>query len=315
MKNEFLSASTEKSVRGVLSSLGVLCAAATVLVFSTLFFSDVSFTAAVTLELTLDFALLYFSSYVMFCSLFETGVDKAEADERFRALYNRRASLFERFREEGDAESLVSFCRAVSERETAQMRRDILLDCMLSEKEWEEAKRKSRADQTPLERRAARQMAKAEPIRITPHTLLAEKPSARHAQILAHPPEEMRRRRSLRFLLITALTALFSASLVFHVAKDPSLDVIVGYLFKLFTLFWSGAKGFRSGFVHADSEKTEYMRAQCLRLDEYFAALGAQNAATDAARLADATVTHGTDTTAARHADTTSAPSERKAES
>ena len=43
----------KERTQSVLSGLGILCAAATVMVFSALFFSDISFSA--TLDLTLDF--------------------------------------------------------------------------------------------------------------------------------------------------------------------------------------------------------------------------------------------------------------------
>ena len=207
----------------------------------------------------------------MYFSLFETGMDKGASSDAYIALCKRREALFERYRAEGDTESIFSFCRAISEKETNEQRRDILLEALTTEKEFEAVKVKAPENLTRAERRLLRRMERAKPIRVTPQMLLAEKAGGKHFHAFAYTPAQMRLRRTVLFLVPTALTALFSVSLVFHVIKDPSLDIIVGYIFKLFTLLFNGTKGFRSGFSHVENEKSDYMREQCFWLDEYFA--------------------------------------------
>ena len=259
----------KERTHSVLSGVGILSAAATVVVFSAFFFSEVSLSA--TLGLSLDFLLLFFSSYIMYYSMFETGMDKASAADVFQALCKRRETLFDRYRTEGDTESIFAFCRAVSEKETHALRRDLLIEHWMTEAELASLQSKPPEERTRAEQKLLKRLQRQKPVRITPQMLLAEKANAKHFHAFAHSPAQMRLRRTLLFLIPTALTAIFSVSLVFHVIRDPSIDIIVGYLFKLFTLFFNGMKGFCSGFSHIENEKSDYMREQCFWLDAYFA--------------------------------------------
>ncbi len=258
---------------GILSSLGILCAVATVLVFSALFFTDISVSAAATLDFGLDFALLYFSSYVMYFSLFETGRERAESIDGYKALKEKRSLLFRRYRTEGSGESLSLFCKRLSERETAERRAALLSSLFIGEQEYEALLKKEKSALKRSERRVLRKMKRARAVRISPHLLLAEQEKGGERIPFRHSPEALRRERFLRFLLPTALTALFSVSVACRVIENPSPDIIVGYLLKLFTLFFNGVKGFRSGYAHVTEEKTAYLSEQCFWLEEYFCSL------------------------------------------
>ena len=101
MSDEWLfSPKKERACRNVTATLGIGGAVFTVLVFSILFFTDVRFTATGVLSLSLHFSLLFFSSYVMYFSLFETGRDKGEAQEDTRAIRAKRNALFARYEKE-----------------------------------------------------------------------------------------------------------------------------------------------------------------------------------------------------------------------
>lgn len=275
MKDDlFLSDTQEKTaVRSILSGLGVICAALTVLVFSTLFFSDITLSVKGALDFSVDFALLFFSSYVMYFSLFDTGSEKAASLASYTALKEKRAALFLRYRAKGSHESLTAFCRRLSFAKTEERRQDVLSLYFLSEEEATLLRKKDKKDLTKNERRALWRLSRLKPVRITPALLLAERALAKDSTPFSHSPEQLRRRRFFRFLLPSALTAFFSVALVCEVIRDPSLDVIVGYLLKLFTLLFNGVKGFRSGYAYVDSDKNAYMHEQCFWLEEYFASL------------------------------------------
>ena len=275
MQNDLFSLK-EKASEGkgsILSSLGILCAVTTVLVFSALFFTDLSVSAMATLDLGLDFALLCFSSYVMYFSLFETGRERAKAAAEYCALHEKRTLLFRRYRSEGSGESLARFCRELSRQKTAERRAATLSSLFLGEEEYGALSEKAPDTLTGKEKRLLRKMRRVREVHISPRLLLAEEESAGESVPFSHSPAAMRRKRFARFLLPTALTALFSVSVACRVMLDPSPDIVVGYLLKLFTLFFNGIKGFKSGYAHIAEEMTAYLSEQCFWLEEYFSTL------------------------------------------
>ena len=258
-----------ESRRAVLSTLGLLAAAATVLVFSALFFTEVSFTAQSTLSFSLSFFLLFSSSYIMYTSLFETGRGQGEKEEKFTALLQRRSTLFLALRERGDKDSLFDFCHRYSQRETEAAREAFLLEHLTSEEELAGWRRIPRRRRSAAMRRALRANARFRAVNVTPHMLLCEQPRATLRSPLSHTPEWERHRRTITFLLPLAIFTSLSVSLACQVILDPSPDTVVAYLLKLFTLLQSGLKGFRAGFFHVTVDRCSYMEEQCSLLEEY----------------------------------------------
>jgi len=272
MKNDLFLPSSERSTaaKSILSSLGIFCGAATVLVFSALFFADVSLSLSSALDLSVDFALLFFSSYIMYFSLFDTGAEKGKALPETVALKEKRERLFVRYRKDGSSESLSAFCAALSEEKTREQKELLLSRLCLTEREAEELTAKKKP--TLKERCTLWKIKHAPFVRVTPKMLLSER-SAEASVPFSHSPEKMRRRRFFRFLLPTVLTALLSVSLAAEVILNPTANEVVSYLLKLFTLLFNGVKGFRSGYSYIASDKNAYMREQCFWLEEYFTAL------------------------------------------
>ncbi len=263
----------KERVRGLLSTLGILAAAATVLVFSALFFTEVSFSAHSALSFSLSFFLLFTSSYIMYISLFETGRGQGEKEERFLTLSRRRASLFAAVRERGDKETLLAFCRHYSKKETEAAREALLLQHLTSEEELSLWRKTPKKERSAAMRRALWADARFRPVLITPRMLLAEQPRVATRAPLSHAPDRERHRRTLAFLLPLALVTSLSVSLACQVILDPSPDTVVAYLLKLFTLLQSGLKGFRAGFFHVTVDRSDYMEEQCQLLEEYLKSL------------------------------------------
>lgn len=260
---------TKERVRSLLSTLGILAAAATVIVFSALFFTEVSLSAQSALSFSLSFFLLFSSSYIMYVSLFETGRGQGEKEEKFSSLTTRRAALFTALREQGSKETLLAFCRRLSQKETAAARQALLLRHFTTEEELAAWRKTPRRDRTLTMRRALLADARFRPIQITPRMLLAEQPKTAVYAPLSHTPDRERHRRTLAFLLPLALFTSLSVSLVCEVILNPSPDTVVAYLLKLFTLLHSGLKGFRAGFFHVTVDRCGYMEEQCELLEEY----------------------------------------------
>ena len=272
MDNWLLSPEKKKEhVKNLLSYLGILAAAATVVIFSALFFSDISFSLAGTVNISLAFLLLFVSSYIMYVSLFETGKIQAEKEEEYLALSERRAKLFSHLHAQGDPDRLTKFCQRISEKETAEERARLLHLHFTTEAEVAAWRSLPKGTLKHAQKRVLRALAKQKAISVTPRMLLAERPSAHRHAPLSASPERCRRRRTASFLLPLALFTALSVSLVCEVMTDPSADAVVGYLLKLFTLLQSGIKGFRAGYQHVLLDKSDYMREQCELLDIYFA--------------------------------------------
>jgi hypothetical protein len=249
--------------------LGIFAAVATVLVFSALFFTDVSFSAEGGISFSLSFLLLFISSYMMYVSLFETGKGQGERESSFVNLSARRAELFARLYTEGDTESLTAFCRAKSDRETKEARETILRLHFTTEAETAAWKQRPKSSLSAEERRVLRALARQRAVVLTPRALLSEQPHASRSAPLSVSPDKKRRRRTLSFLLPLAIFTALSVSVACEVILNPSADTVVGYLLKLFTLLQSGIKGFRAGFFYITADKCEYMKEQCDLLTEY----------------------------------------------
>lgn len=286
MDNGFLLSPEKKkeAVKGLFSYLGLFAAAVTVLVFSALFFADVSFSFAGTLSLSLSFFLLFVSSYMMYVSLFETGRAYGAREEAVTTLDARRAALFERTRTEGSYTALAAFCRAVGERETKAQRERVLECHFVTEEEVAAARARPKRERTKKERRLLRALDRLHAVTLSPHALLADRPEVGRRAPLSVSTGAMRARRTLGFLLPLALFTAVSVSVVCRVMTDPSPDLIVGYLLKLFTLLQSGVKGFRAGFYHVTCDKCDVMREQCELLEEYFKGIGEKEASTPRAQ-------------------------------
>lgn len=270
MSDEWLlSPKKEHTSRTITATLGIGAAACTVLVFSVLFFTDVRFTAEGMLSLSLHFALLFFSSYVMYFSLFETGKEKGETDEDARAVHTKRNALLSRYEKEGDTASLRLFCEEVTEKEQKEAKAALLSRLLLTEEEGDALLAREEALSFG-ERRRRRALQSVRAIRLTPAMLLSHRKTEGYHAPLSRSPERMRRRRSLSFLLVTAVTAAFSVSLVFDVLLSPTAGTIAAYLLKLFTLFGSGLRGYKAGYFHATVDVADYEREQASLLEEYF---------------------------------------------
>lgn len=269
----------KESLRGLLSTLGIVAAAATVVVFSTLFFTEVSLTAQSALSFSLSFFLLFSSSYIMYASLFETGRGQGEKEERFSSLTARRTELFAQVRERGDKDSLLAFCQDYSKKETAAAREALLLQHLTSEDELAAWRKIPWRERSVAARRALLADARFRPVSVTPRMLLAEQPRVAARAPLSHSPDRERHRRTLAFLLPLALFTSLSVSLVCEVILAPSPDTVVAYLLKLFTLLHSGLKGFRAGFFHVTVDRSGYMEEQCELLEEYLKEYGKKETA------------------------------------
>ena len=263
----------KEGVKSLLSYLGVFAGVATVFIFSALFFTDVSFTAAGTVSFSLSFLLLFISAYMMYASLFETGRSLTEREERYTSLLSRRAALFKRLHTEGSQEKLSLFCRKISTEETQREREHLLHVHFATEEEVSLWEAKQKKELSFRERRCLYALKRQKAVSITPRALLAERPISSHRAPLSSSPERSRCRRTLLFLLPLALFTVLSVSIACEVILNPSPNAVVGYLLKLFTLLQSGVKGFRAGIQHVSEDKCEYMREQCELLEEYFKAL------------------------------------------
>ena len=263
----------KEGVKNLVSYLGLFAGVATVFIFSALFFTDVTFSAAGTVSFTLSFLLLFISAYMMYASLFETGRSLAEREERYTQLFSRRDALFARLHTEGSQEKLSLFCKRISAEETKREREHLLHMHFTTEEEVALWEKKPKEERTRKERKCLCALARQKAVSITPRALLAERPATARRAPLSASPERSRCRRTLLFLLPLAFFTVLSVSVACEVILNPSPDAIVGYLLKLFTLLQSGIKGFRAGTQHVTEDKCDYMREQCELLEEYFKSL------------------------------------------
>ena len=266
--NWFSASKKEGGARDVLACLGIGGAVATVLVFSILFFTEIRFTAEGVLSLSLHFALLFFSSFVMYFFLFEAGREKGEGRSEFLSAEKRAAALLARYEAEGDVTSLRRFCVTAEEKERRAERERLLAHCLMTEEE-SNALLLRREGMTLKERRIRFALRRVNAIRVTPALLLAQRKSERQASPLSLSPERLRLRRTLTFLLLTAVTAAFSVTVAFDVLLSPTAGTVAAYLLKLFTLFGSGVRGYKAGYLHVTDDVTAYRTAQSALLEEY----------------------------------------------
>lgn len=268
MKNDLLT-SEGRPFGSVPAHIGILSAALTVAVFSALFFADLTLTVSGGVRFGLQFILICFASYTMYFSLSEVGVDRASRGEEAERVTAALRRAVVRARTAYSMGELRAFCQAFGERETAERRAYTLAAFDLDEGELALLREKDARSLSRREKRALRAVDRLSPVRIAPSTLLSDRAPTGLRPPLERTPRALRLRRTARFLVPTALTALFSVSVVCEVIASPTPDVLIGFLLKLFTLFFNGAKGFRDGYRHVTEDRLPYAEERTEILEEF----------------------------------------------
>lgn len=269
MRNDLKWEEPRRAAGGMLAHVGILTAVLTVAVFSALFFAELTFTVEGGIRFGLHFVLLCFASYTMYFSLSEVGVDRALQSEGARRTLAALEQTVARARGERTMADLRGFCHRFAARETAERRALTLAAYDLDEAELARLRAQPRKRLPYRMRRALRAVEGLAPVRITPSMLLSDRIPTGMRPPLARTPRSLRLRRTLCFLIPTALTALFSVSVVCEVIASPTPDVLVGFLLKLFTLFSGGAKGFRDGHRHVTEDRLPYAEERTEILEEF----------------------------------------------
>ena len=254
----------KKTVNGFIGNIGIIIAAMTLFCAAAVFFMDISLASFVTVNFSLSFVILLFCAYTIYFSLADTGMRLALSDKAYLKAKENYEEIKSELRKNGKLEYLGEFCHEYIKNELVSAKKERLLSSGISYSEFCEkySGRDKSALPKELGKKAKRAILSADrikPVHLTPDMLLSVGHSGSDRRILRKNPERTRFISALRALVPTTLTSFFAVSIVFSVIKEPSSAVFIECLIKLFTLIWTGSKGFLMGYNNISIDTTAYL--------------------------------------------------------
>ena len=272
MKNKFdegIIESSELMSRGyalIAENIGKWIAVLTALLALLLTFADIDFLGLGTTELTTSITIMLISSYVIYFSLLDAGERLGKDDEKYKAAES--AWLSERQKISGEMLPLLRrFCLDYTEKELAFRRRTLLIECGLSEEEYEAwlAGEKHPREAERLFKRAKR----LKPITLTPALLLS---GSKGGSSETTPPARARLFASISRLIPTTACALFTASMAISAKDGLDAGAIIEGIVKLGCLPIIGLRGYIDGYNYASERESAWQMARARHLEAFLAA-------------------------------------------
>lgn len=254
----------KKTVNGFIGNIGIIIAAMTLFCAAAVFFMDISLASFVTVNFSLSFVILLFCAYTIYFSLADTGMRLALSDKSYIKAKEEYEEVKGELRKSGKLERLGEFCHEYVKGELVSAKKEILLSSGISYSEFCEkysGKDKS-ALPSELSRKAKKVILSADrikPVHLTPDMLLSVGHNSGERRVLRKNPEKTRLISALRALIPTTVTSFFAVSIVCSVIKEPSSAVFIECIIKLFTLIWTGSKGFLMGYNNISIDTAAYL--------------------------------------------------------
>lgn len=251
---------------------GIWVGVLTVLFVSALFFCEMHLTAAPVEQTAMTAAVTVFACFVMYTSMFDAGRQRGLTEEKFLSLTERYEALRDRVREQS-GEGIEAFCTAYVAEELARSRRRLLF----AAGESEEAFFRYREGAMPREeyrarngcrRRALRAAARMKPLRLHAAMLLTAGSGERRGLTLHTGGARLR--RGLRALLPTVFGSLVTVAVTLE-GQTLTLPVVIAGLFRIFTLIWTGVRGYAAGGASVTAEESTVTETKTTLLAMYLA--------------------------------------------
>ena len=254
----------KKTINGFIGNIGIIIAAMTLFCAAAVFFMDISLASFVTVNFSLSFVILLFCAYTIYFSLADTGMRLALSDKAYVKAKEDYEEIKSELRKSGKLEHLGEFCHEYIKNELVSAKKELLLSSGISYSEF--CEKYSGKDKNALPSELGKKTKKAilsadriKPLHLTPDMLLSVGHNSGERRALRKNPERTRFISALRALVPTTVTSFFAVSIVCSVIKEPSSAVFIECLIKLFTLIWTGSKGFLMGYNNISADTTAYL--------------------------------------------------------
>ncbi len=256
---------------------GIWVGVLTVLFVSAVFFCEMHLTAAPVEQTAMTAAVTVFACFVMYTSMFDAGRQRGLSEEKFLALTERYEALRDRAREQS-GEGVEAFCTAYVAEELTRSRRRLLFAAGESEEDFlryregrmprEEYRTRSRC-----RRRALRAAARMKPLHLHAALLLTAHGGERRGLTLHTGGARLR--RGMRALVPTVFGSLVTVAVTLE-GQTLTLPVIIAGLFRIFTLIWTGVRGYTAGGASVTAEESTVMETKATLLGMYLAEVAKQ---------------------------------------
>ena len=239
----------------LISNLGKIVAAVTMIVAGMLVFTDIEFLGFDSKEMTSTLALIMISSYVVYFSLEEAGERLYEEGEDYSKLKLEYTEAVEKISLDG-LSALREYCERYADEELLFRRRGALLSMGYTEEDFEAFKRGK------IEERKKRihlmKISMMKRMKLTPEMLLCHGSEA---------GEKIRDPKKGKILLLamkilpSTVCMLFTASVVLSAKELDAVTVIEGIL-KLSTLPIVGFRGYVNGYNYKKESEAEWLKTK-----------------------------------------------------
>ncbi len=243
----------------------------TVLVAAMVFFCELHLSAAPIEQTFVTGAVMLLCCFVMYTSLYDAGVQRAKEAPAFLDLNQSWEAVRETVRKRGDLRGLDRFATAYAEEELYEARSRYLLTFGLDMNQyqlWTMGKLPvtDLGEGASLKQKALKKAFSMKPMKLSAGALLDGGHGERRQLLLSS--KEGRTKRLL-FALGPTLVGCFMTVSVSLEGMELTLGAIALGLFRLFTIFWTGMRGYSAGAWSIEEEEKTVLSSRMTLLSAY----------------------------------------------
>lgn len=238
----------KKGARGLVSNIGRVVAAITIIIAALVLFTDISFEGMEAESFTATLSVMLISSYVMYFSLADAGENLGKESAEYKDSLKKYGELTALVG--GDMiPALRDFCKRYSKEELRYRRENLLFSCGYSYKEYESFKRGVIPPGTePRHRRAYLRADLLRAVELTPKALLSPERMSRRSEI--ENPENSKRFKMFLSLIPTSICMMVTVSVMFTAKENLSFGDVIDGIVKLAALVIIGFRGYAMGYSY-----------------------------------------------------------------
>ena len=251
-----------RGIGGIISNLGKVVAAITLLVACLVTFTDVALMQIDTESYATTLAVMIISSYLMYFSLFDVGEERGTESEAFLNAHKHYTAT--RVKINGDMmPNLRSFCEEYSKEDLNARRKERLMLFGYSEDEISQHGKDRR------KRRARRSIERMRAYILTPRQLLSSDKRTERSELAN--PERTRIIRSFLKLIPSTVCMCLTVSVVLSPKDGLSTADIINGIIKLSALPIVGIRGYVCGLIYSERTRASWLRTRTRILEAFLA--------------------------------------------
>ncbi len=246
---------------------GIWVGILTVLVAACVFFCELKLTTQRVEQTVLVASVMLLCCFIMYTSLFDAGCQAVKETPAYQALLKTYEEEREVVRTAGCLEGIEVFCTRYTKRELQEARSRLLVSNGLGMDTFSRYQCGEVIEGLTRKQKFALKQADAmKPLKISAAMLLTGNTKERRRLLIA--PGEGRAARVMMALGPTMVGCLMTVNISLEGADLSSGAIALGLL-RLFTIFWTGVRGYTRGCVSTEEEDMTALENKAALLREY----------------------------------------------